>query len=136
MAELSLFLFPAPRMVISSDPAIIRMRPLFLAVFIALMIGAAKDATAYTVIGYGAQTCGKWTQDRNNNGLIARLDEAWLLGFVSARSGSSQAGFDITQNADNAGLFAWIDNYCAAHPLDMIADAADRLVTYLETRRR
>jgi hypothetical protein len=112
------------------------MRSLLLGALIAAaMIGAERGATAYTVIGYGGQTCGKWTQDRNHNEFGARLNEAWLLGFISARNGSSQAGFDITQDADNAGLFVWIDNYCAAHPLVLIADAAARLITYLEARR-
>jgi hypothetical protein len=112
------------------------MRLLFLALSIAAMIAVGRGASAYTVIGYGGQTCGKWTQDRNRDGLDARLDEAWLLGFISARNGLSEAGFDITRNVDNAGLFAWVDNYCGVHPIVLIADAADRLVLYLEKRGR
>jgi hypothetical protein len=96
----------------------------------------ATSANAFTVAGFGGQTCGKWVEDRASLGAMAELDEAWVLGFVSASNKPFLVGtnVDILKGVDNAGAFAWLDGYCAKHPLDLIADAAGRLVDFLATR--
>jgi hypothetical protein len=107
----------------------------FFALVFAIWAGG-QIAYAYTVGGQGGQTCGKWLEDRNRNDIMSRLDEAWVLGFVSASNKPFLVGpeIDILKNADNSGIFAWLDAYCARHPLDLIADAAVRLVDILAHR--
>ena len=57
---------------------------------------------------------------------------AWVQGFISAFNyyGGATAP-DIASGTDANGVFAWIDNYCAAHPLDTIATATIALVSEL-----
>jgi hypothetical protein len=40
------------------------------------------------------------------------------------------------EGVDAKGLFGWIDNYCAGHPLDTVADAAFALISELQRRKR
>jgi len=41
---------------------------------------------------------------------------------------------DISKGTDIDDITAWIDNYCAQHPLDRFADAASALVIELQGR--
>jgi hypothetical protein len=41
----------------------------------------------------------------------------------------------VAEGTDINGVFAWIDTYCAAHPLDPIAKAAIALVVELSKRQ-
>ena len=50
--------------------------------------------------------------------------EAWVLGFSS---GVGSVGFE--NRVDAQGVGGWIDNYCQAHPLDVIAKAASAFVS-------
>jgi hypothetical protein len=88
-----------------------------------------------TAIGYGGQTCGKWLEDRGKGGIGATLDEAWILGYLSAwNNDNAGAADDMLRNIDNAGIFAWVDGACGRRPLELIADAAARLTAYLVKR--
>jgi hypothetical protein len=53
--------------------------------------------------------------------------EAWVLGFSS---GVGSVGFENPlRGVDAQGVGGWIDNYCQAHPLDVIAKAASAFVS-------
>jgi hypothetical protein len=41
--------------------------------------------------------------------------------FLSLKSSSAGS------KSDSAGMFAWIDTYCRAHPLDQLVGAAEQL---------
>ena len=60
--------------------------------------------------------------------------EGWVAGFLSGANSilaGSEYHIDTLEHAsaetDVQGLWAWIDNYCQAHPLDAVAQAADAL---------
>ena len=38
---------------------------------------------------------------------------------------------NLAEGTDADGVFAWIDNYCSAHPLETIYSAAEALVVTL-----
>ena len=100
-----------------------------------LIVFFAHPSSGSTVIGFGGQTCGKWLEDRGRGGADAALDEAWILGYLSAWNSSNAGAADgMLRNIDNAGIFAWIDGACSRHPLELIADAAGRLTAYLAKR--
>ena len=92
----------------------------------------AANADSATIIGPGTLSCSQWLTDRQ--GLHRAQDiEAWITGYLS--------GFDayvlhggITKGTDNNGWFAWIDDYCHAHPLDDVAVATDHLIDTLKAR--
>ena len=94
-------------------------------------------ADTYTVLGQGNQSCGKWTQDsRDPNSTAAIADLVWVLGYVSAYNNyASASSGDVSSNTDVNGIEAWIDGYCANHPLDKIAGAAAELIIELKKRR-
>lgn len=119
----------------------------------ALMLGldgvAAKDY--WTVIGEGQGSCGNWTKAQAHRPHIGgdammpvtiadiplSAQTAWVQGFLSAFNhyGGATAP-NIVDGIDANGVFAWIDNYCAEHPLDTIASASVALVSERSKRGR
>jgi len=95
---------------------------------------AADKSGAYTIRGPGTVSCGTWTQDRQSRGHLAFQDSAWVSGYVTAVNNYLWRGKDIAAGIDASGLDAWVDNYCASHPLDSIANAAEALVAELHAR--
>ena len=97
-------------------------------------------AHTYYVHGAGAVSCGKWTQDRRDSVPLAGALESWVQGFISAANGAmAQPGapmFDWAADTNDEGVFAWIDNYCAAHPLNHVSTAADAMFGELMARRQ
>lgn len=87
-------------------------------VLIAAMVSIPAQASK--VYGSGAGSCGKWTSDKAKASEGYRYDKVWLVGFVSG------AGWGVGEDyeADADGMIGWVDNYCAANPLDDISDAA------------
>ncbi len=100
---------------------------------VALWITIIINPSAHAVSVYAAATesCGTWTAE--SNGLPRHLRVAWLLGFVSGYNWGTRQGEDVT--SDTQGLIVWVDNYCMAHPLDLIAKAAGRLIDELRHQR-
>lgn len=64
-------------------------------------------------------------------------DKAWLLGYLSAfnRFGGETVG-NVSSGVDVAGMTEFMNNYCAAHPLDAIEEGANQLVQELRRRKR
>lgn len=64
--------------------------------------------------------------------------ESWLGGFISAMNAFSAInghGPDVTSGTDLDGIFRWMDNYCAAHPLEQVSGAAESLIVELDKRK-
>jgi hypothetical protein len=101
-------------------------KTLLLAVLtVALMTGFAEDARAYNQIGAGAASCGTWLEDRRDpRSSMALIDISWVTGFLSGIGFTSVGSADPMRGMDVAGISAWIDNYCRAHPIKHISDAA------------
>jgi hypothetical protein len=92
----------------------------------------AGSAGSATVIGAGTLSCSQWLTDRQ--GLHSAQDiEAWITGYLSGFDAYVLHG-DITRGSNNDGLFAWIDDYCHAHPLDDVAVATDHLIDAFKAR--
>jgi hypothetical protein len=99
-----------------------------------LMTGATEaGAETYVSAGSGTLSCGSWTADRreyNTGGRVtqgsqeAQQESAWVLGFLSGIGFIHNNGDDPMDGVDSQGVWAWIDNYCKAHPIVSIADAA------------
>jgi hypothetical protein len=101
-------------------------------VIFVLLIGAPYAAAqSYIALGVGADSCGRWVADRRARNYDMVIKEGWVTGYLSGYnrwSPRSAPDRDISGGTDAAGLFAWIDNYCAAHPLMPLAGAAESLV--------
>jgi hypothetical protein len=63
------------------------------------------------------------------------MEAAWTLGYLTAASRlRDEETLNFTRDVSGSSVEHWLDNYCAAHPLETIATAADDLMTELITR--
>jgi hypothetical protein len=90
-----------------------------------------SDAAANMILGYGADSCGTWTADRNNRNQ-AVADAQWVLGYVGGMGFLS--GKDLLGGLDYGAVVSWVNNYCEAHPLEQVVDAAIALGIELAKR--
>jgi len=99
---------------------------LLLAVF---LIGGTAWAQQYTVFGYGTQSCGRWTAEKEKDAVDRDIFHSWVTGYMTAYSKWVEKTQDSPVNSsDPIGAFAWIDNYCKEHPLDNVDGAAEQLI--------
>lgn len=93
---------------------------------------ASGQAIAGPVTTVGGTDCGKWTLDTT----VTR--KAWLLGFISGMNslhveeGLSPPNPLGDYSAEQ--LFAWMNNYCAKHPLNTVRQGAVELFGEMKTR--
>ena len=103
-----------------------------------LVVGGALGLAQgkYIVYGHGNDSCGLWTSQRSpdpeKDEWPSRTSQAWVLGFVSGVGFESPLTLTKT---DTAGIRAWMDAYCAAHPLESIARASAQLIAELSNTR-
>ena len=90
------------------------------------------SAKAVLLLGEGGSSCGTWTQLRKTPRDFYPL-AAWVLGYLSGVATSTNV--DLLRNTDSSAVTAWVDKYCAEHPLDTIYKAAEVLASELATRR-
>lgn len=82
----------------------------------------------------GDATCGGWRAapaDFNQLPKAALLN--WVLGFLSGRAEPGDK--DFLADVQVSSIAAWVDNYCAANPLDYLVTAAFELEKVLIARR-
>jgi hypothetical protein len=92
---------------------------------------------AQTYFGPGDKSCGAWSQARRDGDARSIAYQVWFLGFVSGVSVTltlGQKSPDFLKNMDAPGLIAWVDKYCAAHPLDKLLTAAIELIDELQQK--
>lgn len=104
----------------------------------ALALAHATSNAPHNVMVYGPQpspSCGAWTSARTNKAdFVAVQYQMWVLGLVT---GLNWNGPPMrSEGPDAQALFAWVDQYCSAHPLDLVISAAIRLSHELESRDR
>ncbi|RWL47216.1 MAG: hypothetical protein EOR60_09645 [Mesorhizobium sp.] len=104
------------------------LRVLILAqcLFVAGMGTAEAQSTTYQILGAGTDSCGRWVSSANDGALhVAYM--SWVLGYLSAfnMAKSAHSGQDSLFNqTDVQSLDLWVSNYCNAHPLKNLSDAA------------
>ena len=99
--------------------------------FPALSVAAPAQAASnqYVILGAGGRPCGSWLQLRSQALPESAILQSWVLGYVtSVNANLLSVNQDVTAGATPDALFSWIDNYCAAHPLDSLARAAGALM--------
>lgn len=103
------------------------------ALLAAVCIGAVAQTTkqpqkSFVVLGVG--NCVDW-------GKREPILQGWVLGYVSGMNGVrvNTGRNDMLDGMNGAQLVAWMDNYCAGHPLDDVPAAANALVDELSRRK-
>ena len=93
-------------------------------------------------------SCGAWTKAQahrpqfaadgsaiftaRNIDLIAQT--SWVQGFLTGFNAYGGGSGGILRGTDKNGAFAWLDNYCEAHPLDTVVTATMELISELSSR--
>ncbi len=107
---------------------VIRRIPLPLMLwFFVLMIGTAgaQPPGSFQPSGAATESCGSWSASRRANNVRSWVTEQWVLGFLSGVAyAASSSGPDPLTGVDDEAVWAWVDNYCRAHPLDWLLHAA------------
>jgi hypothetical protein len=104
-------------------------------VLLASLIAATASAQEYIIFGEGFGSCGSWTNARQARTVESGLKFQWLAGYLSGLNAAPHAtARDPLSGTDAKALMAWIDNYCAANPLDALIIAAGKLMDELRVR--
>ena len=97
-----------------------------LACLVAGLLGHPERALAFVAAGAGLDSCDTWTVDRQlPRGGPALLDEQWVVGFLTGLADGGLIDADPMRGVDAQAVWAWIDNYCHAHPSDNVLEAAE-----------
>ena len=96
---------------------------------------SSHAANQYTILGAGSRPCGSWLQARSQATPESAALQSWVLGYVtSVNANVLNVAQDVADGTSPDGLFTWIDNYCASHPLDSVARATGSLVDSLRAK--
>jgi hypothetical protein len=101
-----------------------------------MLLGASiEDASAEKRVyfGDGANSCRAWTDARTRHPQRARLLEEWVLGFVSGANIYDDSP-EMLKQMDEPTIFAWVDDYCRTHAVELVDDAAFELMQELLRR--
>jgi hypothetical protein len=83
--------------------------------------------------------CGGWTAQRKDPSTGGQLGAAslliWVEGFISGSAWTQQALNIQLKDTDPDAIAAWMDKYCADHPLDELVQGAASLVIELKGQR-
>ena len=114
------------------------MKHLIVAAMLTCMVTPALGADAngqFRTYGEGdLSSCGAWTAERKKESTKQQYFYAWVDGYISAYNNYTPGVFDIGKGTDSEGRDAWIDNYCAVHPLEAISTAVQDLIIFLKNR--
>jgi hypothetical protein len=109
----------------------IRVLIIFLLVLLSV---PAKSDVSTVVLGSGSASCNTWSGDRQRNQSNSQLNQAWVLGYVTAYNFHKPTQDSMTKPMEPRQIMLWIDNYCDANPEKNIADAAKALIEELTGR--
>ena len=101
---------------------------------LAMLIGGTARAQQYKVFGHGNQSCGSWTEAKEETNLELIVFTSWLSGYLSAVSVWVETGSGRVNETDIRGAVAWMDNYCRDNPLDSVAGAALNLTFAIKAK--
>jgi len=103
----------------------------------AALLVLAQGSPTVTIVGIGNRSCGAWTnaaQIRTVEATFERREfSGWLTGYLSGVNSTSELR-GIASAEDAQGYLAWVDDYCAKHPLDTVYRAVASLVNELISR--
>jgi hypothetical protein len=109
----------------------------------------AEAKEGWEAFGVGTKSCAEWTRAEaerrpiSSGGIMLTemgsditAQTQWITGFLTAYNYYQSATPNVAEGTDINGVFARIDTYCAAHPLDPIARAAIAVIDELSRRTK
>jgi hypothetical protein len=123
------------------------MARILVALFALVFCFQAEAKEGWEAFGMGTKSCADWTNAQaerrpissggtmlTQTGSDIPGQTQWIAGFLTAFNYYQSATPNVAQGTDMNGVFAWMDNYCAAHPSEPIAKAAIALTDELSRR--
>jgi len=105
----------------------VRIKHTLVLLILAVFAVAPSSAQEYTAIGLGNSSCGSWTAARRDK--VALPYQQWVIGFLSGIGyAKPYAGLDPLKGLDGNAVYAWVDNYCGANPLNDISVAGNSFI--------
>jgi hypothetical protein len=108
-----------------------------IAFFVTMLVAApvqARDETG-TYMHYGARSCGKWVNAKEEDGWYWTVLQGWVAGYITAANLWIPGKYDWLEGSDLDGAMLWIDKYCNENPLSNTTDAMKILMRELGARR-
>lgn len=103
--------------------------------FALLFAVPARAGNEYVILGAGSRPCGSWLRARSQAAPDSAVLQSWVLGYItSINANLLTIAQDVADGMTPDGLFSWIDNYCASHPLDSLARATGSLLDDLRAK--
>ena len=89
------------------------------------VVGTTAQASDFSLIGVGQQSCAEWISARQQEGdPESYQQQSWVLGFLSGIGSADLKGVDPLNGMNATAVAGWIDFYCHSHPQERIANAA------------
>lgn len=99
--------------------------------------GCKAQAEPRRMYGGGTVTCAEWQNYRTLGPKFHEIQsQAWIDGYLSGYNVGYGGQDFLLSGSSPVAFYAWIDNYCAGHPLDQLVMATTSLVQELVNRSK
>ena len=109
---------------------------LLFAAVLSLPCLAADKSGKFTILSMGTKSCGEVVADFKVDGREKFVNSIWVSGYLSAINEHVVNRSNVAAGTDPEAWNLWIDNFCAANPLETLSSATSSLVVELSKRRR
>ena len=88
-------------------------------------VQSARSARSIMILSESQSTCGAY----NTQPQMQAIRASWVLGYISGVNSRSPASEALAGRSFQipATVIEWLQSYCASHPLDIMAVAAEAL---------
>ena len=98
---------------------------------IALLLGLAGATAQAEVTSIGDWSCAEWSA-RRASGERVDAPQMWLSGYMTGLATALRV--DVLAITDAPKVFAWMDDFCATHPDELLSTAGGLLFNELLAR--
>ena len=90
----------------------------------------------FTILSMGTKSCGDVVKDFKEDGRGKMDNSIWVAGYLTAINERVAKRSNVASGTDPESWDLWINNYCAARPLETLSSAATSLVAELSKRAK
>lgn len=108
-----------------------------LCLVLAAICSSKAKAQGRAIYGAGTVSCAEWQKYRLSDDKPNMYQlQAWTDGFLSGYNLASEDIDVLASRPSTVAFYAWIDNFCGAHPLDSLVVAVSALRKELSDRAK
>lgn len=119
------------------DGYAIRMKHIGLGLIVGLCFIASASAQGVLMKGYGLSTCGDYIAERGASKKEVFGYVHWTQGYLSGYNGTDGRSTPALKTIPGPDtIFAYVDKYCAEHPLSDVVEGVQLMMADLLQRQR